>query len=148
MSPLKNTGIAAIALSLALGLAGCGGEEEKLTLTDSQEQEVADRLAPVGEVVLEGDVAAAAPVAIAPAAPRTGEEVYSTKCFTCHGTGAAGAPKIGDAGAWSGRISQGIDTLYASAINGVRGMPPKGLCMDCSDDELKGAVDHMVENSK
>ncbi len=41
-----------------------------------------------------------------------------------------------------------MDTLYASAISGFLGMPPKGLCMDCSDDELKATVDYMVEHSK
>jgi cytochrome c5 len=33
-------------------------------------------------------------------------------------------------------------------MNGINAMPPKGMCMDCSDDEIKDAVKHMVDNSK
>ena len=110
--------------------------------------EMKERLKPVGELCMSGDDCAAAPVAAASAEPRSGAQVYETKCFTCHASGAAGAPKFGDAGAWSARIGQGIDTLYANAINGINGMPAKGLCMDCSDDEIKAAVDHMVDGSK
>ncbi len=107
-----------------------------------------ERLKPVGELCMSGDECAAAPVAAASAEPRTGAQVYDTKCATCHATGAAGAPKFADAAAWGPRIGKGIDTLYTSALSGLNGMPAKGLCMDCSDDELKAAVDHMVEGSK
>ncbi|MGH1372189.1 MAG: c-type cytochrome [Cellvibrionaceae bacterium] len=107
-----------------------------------------ERLKPVGELCMSGDDCAAAPVAAASAEPRTGAQVYETKCFTCHASGAAGAPKLGDVAAWSPRIGKGIETLYTSALSGLNGMPAKGLCMDCSADEIKVAVDHMVENSK
>ncbi|WP_305879928.1 cytochrome c5 family protein [Simiduia sp. 21SJ11W-1] len=118
-----------------------------VTLAD-RSQEIADRIAPAGKTCLAGDDCAAAPVAAVAAGPRTGVQVYDTKCVTCHATGAAGAPKMGDAGQWAPRIGKGIDTLYANAINGINGMPAKGLCMDCSDDEIKAAVDHMVANSQ
>lgn len=147
MSQLKKTGLAAVALLLALGIAGCGSESEEVKLTADQEKAMAERLAPAGEVVLEKDVAAA-PVAAASSGPRSGEEIYTSKCSACHATGAAGAPKMGAAADWESRIAQGIETLYTSAIQGVRGMPAKGLCMDCSDEELHAAVDHMVENSQ
>lgn len=45
-------------------------------------------------------------------------------------------------------IAKGMDTLYTHAIGGFNAMPAKGLCMTCSDDEVKAAVDHMIENSK
>jgi cytochrome c5 len=107
-------------------------------------------LAPEGEVTLESDVVTAAPAidAAASAEPRTGEEIFNKSCTTCHSTGAAGAPKLGDAAAWGPRVEQGMETLHTHAITGIRGMPPRGLCMDCSDDEVKGAVDYMVEHSK
>lgn len=76
---------------------------------------------------------------------RTGEEVYQTKCSVCHATGAAGAPKFGDAAAWGTRIEKGSDALYASALKGVNAMPPKGMCMDCTNDEIKAAVDYMTK---
>lgn len=110
----------------------------------------ADRTKPIGEVCMAGDPCAAAAVASAGTGEaRSGEQVYSTKCFTCHATGAAGAPKLGDAAAWAARLSErGEDGMYQSAIKGFKAMPAKGLCMDCSDDEIKGAVDHILANSK
>jgi len=112
------------------------------------EEAMQTRLKPVGELCMSGDECAAAPVAAAPSGPRTGEEVYSTKCFTCHASGAAGAPKLGDAAAWAPRVGKGVETLYSNALKGFNGMPAKGLCMDCSDDEVKAAVDHMLDGSQ
>jgi len=82
--------------------------------------------------------------------PRTGEQVYQQFCSTCHKTGVANAPKFADKAAWQPRIAKGKDVLYQSAMNGVAGtaMTPKGSCMNCSDDELKAAVDYMVENAQ
>lgn len=109
---------------------------------------IEDRLKPAGALCMAGDECAAAVVASAGGGERSGEDVYGVKCATCHATGAAGAPKLGDAGAWAPRVSKGLDVLYTNAIAGFNGMPAKGLCFDCSDDEIKAAVDHMVENSK
>jgi len=83
----------------------------------------------------------------APAAARTGEKVYATKCAACHATGAAGAPKFGTS-EWADRGAKGIDSLLASAINGLNAMPPRGLCTDCSDDELKDAIQHMMDSAQ
>jgi cytochrome c5 len=109
--------------------------------------DISARISPVGDLCLSGDDCAAAPVVVA-AGPRSGEEIYGSKCIACHGSGAAGAPKFGDAGAWAPRISKGIDALYTGAISGFKGMPAKGLCMDCTDDEIKETVDYMVAKSK
>lgn len=111
---------------------------------------IEDRLKPVGELCMAGEECAAAVQAVAaePGAPRSGADVYDTKCATCHATGAAGAPKLGDVAAWSPRIGKGIDVLYSNAINGFNGMPAKGLCFDCSDEEIMASVDHMVDGSK
>jgi cytochrome c5 len=60
-------------------------------------------------------------------------------------SGAAGAPKYGDAVAWAPRIAKGKDALYESTYNGLNGvMPARGTCMDCSDEELQATVDYMV----
>lgn len=108
-----------------------------------------ERIKPIGSVCVEGQPCegVAAPAAAAPAAggaARAGDVVYNASCAACHGTGAAGAPKVGDKGAWGPRIAQGKPTLYQHAIGGIRGMPPKGMCMTCSDDEIKAAVDYMT----
>lgn len=81
-------------------------------------------------------------------ADRTGEEVYKTKCAVCHASGAANAPKLGDAAAWNSRAALGTDALLETAKKGKGAMPPKGLCMDCNDGELKSAIEYMVNNSK
>jgi len=75
---------------------------------------------------------------------RTGDEVYKTKCFVCHMAGVANAPKLGDKAAWAPRIATGMDAMMQTVINGKGAMPPKGTCMDCSNDELKAAVEYMV----
>jgi cytochrome c5 len=77
-------------------------------------------------------------------AERTGEELYNTKCMACHAAAVAGAPKTGDAAAWGPRVAMGIDALVASAKKGKNAMPPMGTCMDCSDAELKAAIEFML----
>ena len=104
--------------------------------------EVENRIAPVGQVYLAG----AQPVkAAAPSGPKSGADVYQTSCFACHGTGAMGAPKKGDKAEWDTRVAQGMDVLLEHAIKGFNAMPPKGTCMACSDDEIKAAVEFMLE---
>lgn len=77
-----------------------------------------------------------------------GEKLYKTLCFSCHDMGIAGSPKVGDAAAWTDRIAQGMDTLYANSINGKGAMPAKGGNPSLSDDEVKAAVDYMIVQSK
>ena len=88
-------------------------------------------------------VAAAAPIS---SALRTGEEIYVNACTTCHSIGLAGAPKFADASTWGVRPDKGIAALTMSVKNGLNGMPPKGMCMDCSEDELSSAVQHMLDS--
>lgn len=109
------------------------------------EESAAANTAPVGKECLQGQPCAAAVAASAGGAAKSGEQVYNTACTSCHSTGAAGAPKVGDAAAWDARFAaKGKEGLYKSAVNGFNGMPAKGLCFACSDDELKGAVDYML----
>ena len=83
----------------------------------------------------------------APAAssgPKDGATVYNTVCGACHNNGVAGAPNPTDKAAWAPRIASGKEALYKSAIGGKNAMPPKGGAADLSDDEIKGAVDHLL----
>lgn len=119
------------------------------------ESEIAARLAPVGDVILLGDeaLAAAPPPPPAPARAETtlsGPQVYNEACYLCHAApGVAGAPVIGDTEAWAARIPQGIDTLNDHAINGFQGstgvMPAKGGRVDLSDQEVRDAVQFMLD---
>jgi len=84
-----------------------------------------------------------------PRDPQTGEQVYKAVCASCHATGAAGAPKFGDAGAWAPRIAKGYDSLMTSVLKGKGAMPARGgsLPADVSDYELGRAVVYMANAS-
>ena len=90
-------------------------------------------------------------VALSPMA-NAGKPVYIKSCQTCHNTGIAGAPKLGDLVEWSSRLSQGIRILHKHAINGYQGgsgvMPARGGNMSLTDDEVINAVAYMVELSR
>jgi len=78
------------------------------------------------------------------------EAKYMASCFACHSSGAAGAPKVGpgNAGEWEPRLEKGMDAVVANAINGVNTMPPKGLCFDCTDADLRALVEWMIASSE
>ncbi|MCU4675519.1 cytochrome c5 family protein [Catenovulum sp. 2E275] len=100
---------------------------------------IKERLKPVGSV----HIAGAQPVAASGGA-RSGEDVYNASCTACHSAGVLNAPKPHTED-WKPRLEKGLDTLLEHAINGFNAMPPKGTCMDCSDDELKAAIEFMLE---
>ena len=92
---------------------------------------------------------AAAVVATAtPAKADAGKALYDTACMACHAAGVANAPKLGDKDAWAPRIKTGINTLYASVLNGKGAMPPKGTAMSSSEADIKAAVDYMLGSVK
>lgn len=80
---------------------------------------------------------------------KSGEEIYKSICASCHGTGAAGAPMYGNAGAWAARIGKGYDGLLASALKGKNAMPARGGTSpdDVSDFEIGRAIVYMVNAS-
>ncbi|SFC07998.1 Cytochrome c5 [Polaromonas sp. OV174] len=77
---------------------------------------------------------------------KSGEEVYKAQCIACHGSGAAGAPKFGDAGAWAARISTGFDSLWHSALKGKGAMGAQGGG-DFEDLEIGRAVVYMTASA-
>lgn len=97
------------------------------------EKAVAERLQKIGSVEIRD---ANRPL-------KAGEEVYKAQCAACHATGAAGAPKFGDAGAWSARIKTGFDALVTSALKGKGAMAPQGGG-DHSDVEIARAVAYLA----
>lgn len=86
--------------------------------------------------------------AAAPSGPKDGPTIFNSVCGACHNTGAAGAPKVDDKGAWAPRVAQGKEALYKSALNGKNGMPPKGGAADLSDAEIKATVDYILTKVK
>ena len=74
--------------------------------------------------------------------------IYAKHCVGCHSSGVGGAPVMGDAAAWASRTAQGLETVYANAINGIRGMPLMGTCSSCSDADIRATVDFILGNSQ
>lgn len=109
--------------------------------TGQSPEAIAERIRPVA------DVGFTLKDVNAPKVLMAGADVYKASCAACHGSGAAGAPKLGDAGAWSARISQGYDTLVKHAIEGLRAMPPKGGNPDLDNVEVARAVVYMANEA-
>ena len=114
------------------------------------------RQTPSLETAMERAVAASALALVMCLAPgdgsaqrvdRTGKEVVDLLCISCHGTGANGAPKIGDKKAWEKREKQGLSGLTQHALNGIRQMPPHGGNPSLSDTEIERAIAYMVNQS-
>lgn len=72
-------------------------------------------------------------------------ELYKDSCAVCHDTGAAGAPRKGDQVAWQPRLEKDMETLVKHVREGFRGMPPKGMCSQCSDDDFRALIRYMTE---
>ncbi len=118
-------------------------------LDEISRKEIAERIAPVGKVCEMGQECANNAGVVASASsssePRTGQQVYDQFCAACHKIGLLGAPKNGDTDTWTARMKEvgGFDKLLSNAINGIKSMPPKGTCMDCSDDEISSSIQYM-----
>lgn len=74
-------------------------------------------------------------------------QVYASSCQLCHANPASGAPLAGDAKAWAPRLAQGAETLLDHSINGYQGMPPMGLCMQCSEAQFLALISFMSGHS-
>lgn len=139
-----------------------GKEQNAAVLQDPLlQQTVAERVSGAARVAVAGQdnaalkIAPVTQVATAAAAVvlETGEQVYKAACTACHApavAGALGAPGLGDKAAWAPRAAKGRATLYEHALKGFKdkspgGMPAKGGRTDLSDDLVKKAVDHMLE---
>ncbi|WP_311064431.1 c-type cytochrome [Halomonas sp. DWK9] len=138
-SKLIMSGLAALGV-----MAGTSGAYAQ----DAERDAIAERLAPVGQLCLQGQDCG---TAAAPAAASSGgggeidgAGIYNNVCMACHETGAAGAPVRGDEAAWAERTEQGFATLLDHAINGIGAMPARGGNPNLSDEEMEAAVAHLV----
>ena len=124
-----------LAISFTALLSACGKQESEAPAAPPAPEAAAPAPAPAPDPAV-ADVS-------------QGKSVYNKTCALCHGVGAAGAPKPGDTADWGPRIAQGMDVLYKHAIEGFTGakgmMPPRGGAAALSDDEVKAAVDYMVQ---
>jgi len=80
---------------------------------------------------------------------RSGEAVFNQFCFSCHVAGVAGAPRLGAKEDWAPRVALGREVMMSNIIEGLPpAMPPKGLCNQCSEEELSNALDYMLSSIK
>lgn len=129
----RFTWIIALTAALALTAVGCSKKEE----------------APPAPAPAETPAPAPAPPTEAEKAPAiTGADVYQANCASCHAEGVAGAPKTGDKEAWSGMIASGIEQMVQNAITGIGTMPAKGGNPNLSDEDVRAAVEYMIEQSR
>jgi cytochrome c5 len=120
------------------------------TAGDEHDQALIERIKPVGELCKAGTDCLAAPVvadsgAAAGGGSRSGADIAAKHCAMCHGDpGIPGAPRTAEE--WKTRVdAKGLDGLVATAVSGINAMPPKGMCMDCSDDEIRSAIEALIE---
>lgn len=106
---------------------------------EMSDEAIKERIKPVGSVHVAGAAAAA------PAGAMSGEDIYNKACVACHGAGVLGAPKLQNAADWQPRLEKGFDTIWQNAINGFNAMPARGTCASCSDDDIKAAIEYMIE---
>jgi cytochrome c5 len=107
---------------------------------EMSEDDIKARIQPIGKVHIAG-----AKAEVASSGPRSGSDIYVKACVACHSVGVLNAPKLQDAADWAPRMEQGFDTVWKNAINGIGAMPAMGTCGDCSDDDIKAAIEHMIE---
>jgi cytochrome c5 len=124
----KPAGISATADKSQMALGG---------LTDTERTKALEgRLQKVGSIEIRD----------ANRALKSGEEVFKAQCTACHTAGVAGAPKLGDAGAWGARIATGYAALLTSALKGKGAMGAQGGG-DFEDAEIGRAVVYMANAS-
>ena len=119
----------------------------------SRETTIEERIKPVADVYT-GEAGAAAIEAAAVTSVKEqkvafdgsldAELIYGSVCAVCHGTGAAGAPIPGSP-LMAERAAKGTDALTQSAISGLNAMPPRGGRADLSDEQVRVAVEYMIQ---
>lgn len=118
-----------------------GMAEEQAAAVKQKMESGAATAATAGAAAVTEAVASNAAVSTAPV---DGGQIYNTYCAICHKLGMNAAPKFGSKPLWAKRIAQGRETIYSNAINGLRGMPPRGGFAQLTDEEIKAGVDYMV----
>ena len=127
-------------LGLTLLATSVGASEAK--------KAIEKRITPVGQVCVEDQECSEISSLVIESVlglTRTGEEIYGSACQTCHGIGLAGAPMFGEKISWGDRANKDLDKLVETVTNGLNGMPPMGMCMDCTQEELTNSVQYMLD---
>jgi cytochrome c5 len=91
---------------------------------------------------------AAGPESTAP----SGQVIFEDHCAKCHDSFFRGlfkrAPRVGKQKAWAEFISQGVDKMTDNSITGEGRMKERGGCYECSDADMRAAVEYIVDQSQ
>ncbi len=128
---------------LVLGVAMAGS----LWAQQTRDQQIAERLQSVDTVCVAGSECVTGASAVLAQAD-TGFSVqgaYEQYCAMCHTSGMAGAPLLHDEAHWGPRLEEvGFDEILQNSITGINAMPPRGMCMDCTDEQLAELVEYLM----
>lgn len=148
-------GLAILFLVIALIIAG-GNSQKYVPAGMTEEEALAERIAPVGKVNMDGpqvaeadeDAAGGGEEGAGDDSLETAAQVYDEVCAACHAEGVAGAPATDATDTWEERVADdGVDTLYDHAINGFNAMPPRGGNSALSDEQVQSAVDYILDEA-
>lgn len=130
-------------LSVLLYLGAC----VVLAQNDLDRQQIQERIQPIGHVLVQEQIKAS-DVGAVEGKKEVGKSTYEQYCIVCHRDGLAGAPKFGDVTDWKPRLAgRTLDDLLVSVTKGLNAMPEKGTCVECSDTDLKNAIQYMLHKS-
>lgn len=117
-------------------------------MDESEQQKIQQRIKPEGQVHVQDTKETPSQTnATNTKAPGTGQRIYEQHCIVCHRDGLVGAPKWQNGQDWKSRLAgRTIEDLVASSIKGLNAMPAKGTCIECSDVDLKAAINYMLPN--
>ena len=82
---------------------------------------------------------------------QAGKKIYQQFCQVCHAISPqvnVGAPRIGVEADWQIRRKQSINKMLINIDNGMTTMPARGGCFECSDEQLKAAIEYMLPSSQ
>jgi cytochrome c5 len=79
--------------------------------------------------------------------PDAGRKIFKEFCSSCHAANPIidiQAPRINDKKLWETLGKLGIPALLDLTIKGVKAMPARGGCFECSDQQLKETIEYML----
>lgn len=111
---------------------------------DQSAEAIEARIAPIGKVRIASQPTFSQTLLTNNVQTHLGKALFANHCILCHGSGIAGAPRLGNKKDWELRSKKKLSLLLKHVKNGYRAMPPKGACLECSSDDLKAAIHYML----
>lgn len=80
-------------------------------------------------------------------APNAGSLIVEHYCVNCHAAKPlidVAAPRMHVSKDWQSRLKQGFDGLFHHTETGIGAMPPRGGCFECTDVQLRQAIQALL----